>query len=61
MDFLSKRILGNLVIVWIFTILLCPTGFYIIFWNKDVKGFYLLFLLCLLVPIFEYIVKKEKR
>lgn len=57
MGFLSKRILGNLVIVWISIFLLCPTGFYTIFFNKNVRGFYLLFLLCVLVPVFEYLVK----
>lgn len=59
MNLLSKKFLGNSIIIWIIILLLCPIGTYIVIIKHDAKGFYFLILMSVLMFIFENIIFKK--
>lgn len=61
MNYLSKKFLGNSIIVWIIIILLCPIGMYTVIIKHNAQGFYLLILMAVLIFIFEDIIFKKRK
>lgn len=61
MNFLSKKFLGNSIIVWIIIILLYPIGLYYIFIKHTAQGFYFLVLATGLIFLFENVIFKKKK
>ncbi|MFJ8262953.1 hypothetical protein ACIQ4I_13515 [Rummeliibacillus sp. NPDC094406] len=60
MNFLSKKFLGNSIIVWIIISLLYPIGLYYIIMKHNAQGFYFLLLGTGLSFLFENVIFKKK-